>query len=293
MGALSNKAFVKMNGIGNEIVVVDLRADTPRAALIAADEARAAASPAGAPYDQLMALYPPRTPGTDAFIRIYNNDGSEAGACGNGMRCVATIVSDANGKSKLAFETNAGILNAWKNDNGQFTIDMGKPRFAWNEIPLAEEFRDTRMIELQVGPIDAPVLHSPSVVNMGNPHAVFWVDDPYAYDLEKFGPLLENHPIFPDRANITLAHIVDREHIVMRTWERGAGLTRACGAAACATAVAAARLKRTERKVHMTLPGGELVIEWRASDDHVLMTGPVEFEFNGTFDPKLFEKAEN
>lgn len=291
MGTLSNKSFVKMNGIGNEIVVVDLRADTPRAAPIAADEARAAASPAGAPYDQLMALYPPRTPGTDAFIRIYNNDGSEAGACGNGMRCVATLVSDANGKSKLVFETGAGILNAWKNDNGQFTVDMGKPRFAWNEIPLAEEFRDTRIIELQVGPIDAPVLHSPSVVNMGNPHAIFWVDDPYAYDLEKFGPLLENHPIFPDRANITLAHIVDREHIVMRTWERGAGLTRACGSAACATAVAAARLKRTERKVHMTLPGGELVIEWRASDDHVLMTGPVEFEFNGTFDPKLFEKA--
>lgn len=291
MGTLSNKPFVKMNGIGNEIVVVDLRADTPRAAPIAADEARAAASPAGAPYDQLMALYPPRTPGTDAFIRIYNNDGSEAGACGNGMRCVATLVSDANGKSKLVFETGAGILNAWKNDNGQFTIDMGKPRFAWNEIPLAEEFRDTRMIELQVGPIDAPVLHSPSVVNMGNPHAIFWVDDPYTYDLEKFGPLLENHPIFPDRANITLAHIVDREHIVMRTWERGAGLTRACGSAACATAVAAARLKRTERRVHMTLPGGELVIEWRASDDHVLMTGPVEFEFNGTFDPTLFEKA--
>ncbi|HWK97328.1 MAG TPA: diaminopimelate epimerase [Pseudolabrys sp.] len=291
MGTLSNKAFVKMNGIGNEIVVVDLRADTPRAAPIAAEEARAAASPAGAPYDQLMALYPPRTPGTDAFIRIYNNDGSEAGACGNGMRCVATLVSDANGKSKLVFETGAGILNAWKNDNGQFTIDMGKPRFAWNEIPLAEEFRDTRTIELQVGPIDAPILHSPSVVNMGNPHAIFWVEDPYAYDLEKFGPLLENHPIFPDRANITLAHIVDREHIVMRTWERGAGLTRACGSAACATAVAAARLKRTERKVHMTLPGGELVIEWRASDDHVLMTGPVAFEFNGTFDPKLFEKA--
>ncbi|WP_137046487.1 diaminopimelate epimerase [Pseudolabrys sp. FHR47] len=291
MGALSNKAFVKMNGAGNEIVVVDLRADTPRAVPIAADEARAAASPAGAPYDQLMALYPPRTPGTEAFIRIYNSDGSEAGACGNGMRCVATIVSDANGKSKLVFETGAGILNAWKNDNGQFTVDMGKPRFAWNEIPLAEEFRDTRIIELQVGPIDAPILHSPSVVNMGNPHAIFWVDDPYAYDLEKFGPLLENHPIFPDRANITLAHIVDREHIVMRTWERGAGLTRACGSAACATAVAAARLKRTERKVHMTLPGGELVIEWRASDDHVLMTGPVEFEFNGTFDEKLFEKA--
>jgi len=293
MGTLSNKAFVKMNGIGNEIVVVDLRADTPRAAPIAADEARAAASPAGAPYDQLMALYPPRTPGTDAFIRIYNNDGSEAGACGNGMRCVATLVSDANGKSKLVFETGAGILNAWKNDNGQFTIDMGKPRFAWNEIPLAEEFRDTRAIELQIGPIDAPVLHSPSVVNMGNPHAIFWVDDPYAYDLENVRAAARDAiPILPrprQHHRWRISSIASTSSCAPR--ERGAGLTRACGSAACATAVAAARLKRTERKVHMTLPGGELVIEWRASDDHVLMTGPVEFEFSGTFDPKLFEKA--
>ena len=168
---------------------------------------------------------------------------------------------------------------------------MGKPRFAWNEIPLAEEFRDTRAIELQIGPIDKPVLHSPSVVNMGNPHAIFWVDDVNAYDLARFGPLLENHPIFPDRANITLAHIVDREHITIRTWERGAGLTKACGSAACATAVAAAQLKRTERKVTMTLPGGQLVIEWRPSDDRVLMTGAVEFEFEGRFDPAIFENA--
>ncbi|MDO8879067.1 MAG: diaminopimelate epimerase [Pseudolabrys sp.] len=292
MGVLANQPFVKMNGVGNEIVVVDLRATGGKApAVIGADEARAAAGPQGAPYDQLMALYPPRTPGTDAFIRIYNNDGSEAGACGNGMRCVASIVSDANGRTALTFETKAGILNAWKGADGLFTIDMGKPRFAWNEIPLAEEFRDTRAIELQIGPIDKPVLHSPAVVNMGNPHAIFWVDDPYAYDLERFGPLLENHPIFPDRANITLAHIVSREHIVIRTWERGAGLTKACGSAACAAAVAAARLKRTERKVRVSLPGGELTIEWRASDDHVLMTGPVAFEFAGTFDPKLFEKA--
>jgi diaminopimelate epimerase len=288
MGALANQPFVKMNGIGNEIVVVDLRKGAP---VIAADEARAAASPQGAPYDQLMALYPPRTPGTDAFIRIFNNDGSEAGACGNGMRCVATIVSDESGKDALTFETKAGILNCWKGADGLFTVDMGPPRFKWNEIPLAEEFRDTRAIELQIGPIDKPILHSPSVVNMGNPHAIFWVDDVNAYDLARFGPLLENHPIFPDRANITLAHIVDREHIVIRTWERGAGLTRACGSAACAAAVAAARFKRTERKVHVTLPGGELTIEWRERDDHVLMTGPVAFEFNGTFSPQLFEKA--
>ena len=288
MGALANQSFVKMNGIGNEIVVVDLRA---RAAKIEPEEARAAASPQGAPYDQLMALYPPRTPGTDAFVRIYNNDGSEAGACGNGMRCVADLVSKETGKSALTFETSAGILNCWKGADGLFTVDMGPPRFKWNEIPLAEEFRDTRAIELQIGPIDKPVLHSPAVVNMGNPHAIFWVDDVDAYDLSRFGPLLENHPIFPERANITLAHIVSREHIVIRTWERGAGLTKACGSAACAAAVAAARLKRTNRKVKVTLPGGELTIDWRERDDHVLMTGPVEFEFTGTFDAALFSKA--
>jgi diaminopimelate epimerase len=286
MGTLANRPFVKMNGIGNEIVVVDLRAG---ASAIAPEEARAAAS--AAPYDQLMALYPPRTPGTEAFIRIYNNDGSEAGACGNGMRCVADLVAKENGKNALTFETASGLLNCWKGEGGLFTVDMGAPRFTWNEIPLAEEFRDTRAIELQIGPIDKPVLHSPSVVNMGNPHAIFWVDDVSTYDLARLGPLLENHPIFPDRANITLAHIVDREHIVIRTWERGAGLTQACGSAACAAAVAAARLKRTERKVQVTLPGGDLMIEWRERDGHVLMTGPVEFEFAGKFDAALFDKA--
>src|SRR6478752_581426 len=288
MSALANQSFVKMNGVGNEIVVVDLR---PRGGKIEAEEARAAARPDGTPYDQLMALYPPRTPGTEAFIRIYNNDGSEAGACGNGMRCVADIVSKKSGKNELTFETTAGILNCWKSPDGLFTVDMGPPRFKWNEIPLAEEFRDTRAIELQIGPIDNPVLHSPSVVSMGNPHAIFWVDDVNAYDLARFGPLLENHPIFPERANITLAQIVGRDHIIIRTWERGAGLTKACGSAACAAAVAAARLRRTDRKVRVTLPGGQLTIEWRDKDDHVLMTGPVEFEFNGRFDPALFANA--
>ncbi len=286
MGALANQSFVKMNGIGNEIVVVDLRA---QAAKIEPDEARAVAQ--GVPYDQLMALYPPRAAGTDAFIRIYNNDGSEAGACGNGMRCVADIIAKQSGKSTLTFETTAGILNCWKGEGGLFTVDMGKPRFTWNEIPLSEEFRDTRAIELQIGPIDKPVLHSPSVVNMGNPHAIFWVDDVNAYDLSRIGPLLENHPIFPERANITLAHIFSRDHIIIRTWERGAGLTQACGSAACATLVAAVRLRRTERKAQVILPGGELTIEWREKDDHVLMTGPAQFEFEGRFDPALFAKA--
>jgi diaminopimelate epimerase len=285
MSALANHAFAKMNGIGNEIVVVDLRDSS---AAVTSAEARAIASPAGVSFDQLMLLQPPRVEGTEAFIRIYNNDGSEAAACGNGMRCVARRLFEATGQTAAAFETKAGLLNCWQGADGLYTVDMGPPKFAWQDIPLAEEFRDTRSIELQIGPIDAPVLHTPSVVNMGNPHAIFWVDDVNAYDLGRFGPLLENHPIFPERANITLAHIVDRDHITIRTWERGAGLTKACGSAASATAVAAARLKRANRVVQISLPGGELSIEWREGDDHVLMTGTATFEYEGRFDPALF-----
>ena len=286
MGVLANHGFAKMNGIGNEIVVVDLR-DSSLA--VTPDEARAVAAPAGIAYDQLMVLQKPRLEGTAAFIRIYNNDGSEAAACGNGMRCVARRVFEATGQSAATFETRAGLLNCWLGPASDlYTVDMGPPKFDWRDIPLAEEFRDTRSIELQIGPIDAPVLHTPSAVSMGNPHAVFWVDDVNAYDLGRFGPLLENHPIFPERANITLAHIVDRDHITIRTWERGAGLTQACGSAACAAAVSAARLRRTNRTVQVTLPGGELSIEWRESDEHVLMTGPAAFEYEGRFDPALF-----
>jgi len=289
MNALADRPFVKMNGLGNEIVVVDMRAAP---ALIAAAELRAAAQPAGAPFDQLMALYPPRTAGTDSFVRIYNSDGSEVGACGNGMRCVAALMTQERDADSLLFETKAGLVQCWKApEPGLYTVDMGAPRLRWDEIPLAEEFRDTRAIELQIGPIDNPVLHSPAVVNMGNPHAIFWVDDVHAHDLGRLGPLLENHPIFPERANITLARIVTRAHAVIRTWERGAGLTKACGTAACATLVAAVRLRRMERRATVTVPGGDLLIEWRESDDHVLMTGPVEYEFAGRFDPALFAAA--
>src|SRR5215831_4149560 len=214
MGALSNHPFVKMNGLGNEIVVVDMRA---RPQGITAAEARAAA--AAAPYDQLMAVYPSRLTGTDAYVRIFNNDGSEAGACGNGMRCVADILFKESRKTVLA-------------------------------------------VELQIGPIDRPILHSPSVASMGNPHAIFWVDDVNAYDLGKIGPLLENHPIFPDRANISLAHVISRDHLIVRTWERGAGLTRACGSAACAAVVCASRNELTGRMAAVRLPGGDLDIEW-------------------------------
>src|SRR5258707_3616637 len=195
MSALANHSFAKMNGIGNEIVVVDLR-DT--AGKVTAEEARAVAS--HVPYDQLMVLQGPRLDGTEAFIRIYNNDGSEAGACGNGMRCVVRRLFEKTGQSKATFETAAGLLNCWQGPSADlYTVDMGAPKFGWQDIPLSEEFRDTRGIELQIGPIDAPILHTPSVVSMGNPHAIFWVDDVQAYDLNRFGPLLENHPIFPDR----------------------------------------------------------------------------------------------
>lgn len=285
MSALENRNFVKMNGLGNEILVLDLRTDP---VAVKPEEARALARADALPYDQIMALYPAKTPGTDAFVRIYNNDGSESGACGNGMRCIAEIVASENGKRVINFETSAGLSSCKIEDQPHtVTVDMGKPRFDWQEIPLAEEFRDTRAIELQIGPIDAPVLHSPSAVNVGNPHAIFWVDDVNAYDLARLGPLLENHPIFPERANISLCRIAERDHLIVRTWERGAGLTRACGSAACAAAVAAARLKRADRRVRVTLPGGDLFVEWRERDDHLLMTGPVETEFSGKLDAAM------
>jgi diaminopimelate epimerase len=288
MSALANHPFVKMNGLGNEIVVVDMRAEE---AIVSEAEARAAAQGGNLSYDQLMTLHAPRRAGTDAYVRIYNSDGSEAGACGNGMRCVAELLSTQTGKQALRLQTSTAVLDCWKENAALvYTVDMGKPRFAWNEIPLSEKFEDTRVIALQIGPLDKPVLHSPSVVSMGNPHAVFWVDDIDRYDLGKIGPLLEHHPLFPERANISLAHVRSREHIAVRTWERGAGLTRACGSAACAAAVAAARLRRTGRRVTVTLPGGDLRIHWRESDDHVLMTGPVAYELTGRFDPALFSE---
>ncbi|MGC4024358.1 MAG: diaminopimelate epimerase [Mesorhizobium sp.] len=274
--------FAKMNGLGNEIIVADMRS---RADRVAPDAAISLNADPATRFDQIMAIHDPRTPGTANYVEILNSDGSMAQACGNGMRCVVQALASETGKKSFTFETIAGILTAEEHADGSISVDMGKPRFDWRDIPLAEEFRDTRMIELQIGPIDAPVLHSPSVASMGNPHAIFWVDnDVWSYDLERFGPLLENHPIFPERANITIAHVTGPDSLVMRTWERGAGLTRACGSAACAAAVSAARTGRTGRTVNVSVPGGLLRIEWRG-DDHVIMTGPAEWEFSGTFDP--------
>lgn len=275
--------FARMNGIGNEILVADMRG---RADRVSPEAARALAADPATRFDQIMAVHDARLDGTDNYVEIINADGSPAQACGNGMRCVVRALAAETGREAFTFQTPAGILNARENGDGSISVDMGVPRFGWRDIPLAEEFRDTRMIELQIGPIDAPVLHSPSVVSMGNPHAIFWVDaDVWSYELDRFGPLLENHPVFPERANITIAQVTSREAIAIRTWERGAGLTLACGSAACAAAVSAARTGRTDRAVTITAPGGgQLLIEWRG-DDHVIMTGPAEWAFSGHLDP--------
>lgn len=275
MSATTTLPFLKMNGLGNEIVVVDLRGCTK---VLSGEDVRAIAAGPRSHFDQLMALHDPKTAGTAAYVRIYNTDGSESSACGNGTRCIALVETSQTGQSALRYETRAGILAVTVADANTITVDMGEPRFKWNEIPLSEEFYDTRGIELQIGPIDDPILHSPSVVNVGNPHAIFWVDDVEAYDLGRFGPLLENHPLFPERANISLAHVQARDRIRVRTWERGAGLTKACGTAACACAVAAMRKNLADRKVTVLLPGGSLVIEW-TPENRILMTGPAELEY--------------
>ena len=274
--------FARMNGLGNEILVADLRGRTGR---IVPAAAIALASRAETHFDQIMAIHDPVTDGTDALVRIINADGTEAGACGNGMRCVVQALAAELGRSRFTFETKAGVLVAEEHADGMISVDMGKPKLEWQDIPLAEAFQDTRAIELQIGPIDAPALHSPSVVSMGNPHAIFWVErDVWSYELDRFGPILENHPLFPERANISIARVTSDDAMTIRTWERGVGLTRACGSAACAAAVSGARTRRTGRKVTVTVPGGDLKIDWR-DDDHVVMTGPAEWEWSGQLDP--------
>jgi diaminopimelate epimerase len=274
-GAAQRIHFHKMNGLGNEIVVVDTR--TSKINLSSAI-ARAMAVAPRSHFDQMMVLRPPRTSGADADVAIFNADGSESAACGNGTRCIGWLESQKTGRANVRFETLAGPLDVKVDSIDRITVDMGEPRFAWNEIPLAEPFHDTRGIELQIGPLDAPILHSPSVVNVGNPHAIFWVDNADAYDLARFGPLLENHPIFPQRANISLAEVRSRNEIKLRVWERGTGLTKACGTAACAAAVAAMRKKLVDRTVTVVLPGGPLTITWTEAN-RILMTGPVEHEY--------------
>jgi len=279
--------FRKMNGLGNDFVVVDARAQTlalaPEAVRAIADRKE------GIGCDQLIALQPSSK--ADVFMRIWNADGGQVAACGNAARCVAGLIAQEQGRPQVTIETEDQVLGAAVAGDGSVTIDMGVPRLAWDEIPLAEPFHDTRRIELQAGPIDAPVLHSPAVVNVGNPHALFFVDDVETIDLARIGPMLEHHPLFPERANISVVQVLGPEHVKIRTWERGAGLTRACGTAACASAVAAIRRDLTGRKVRVSPPGGDLVIEWREGDGHVLMTGPYALDFEGTLPAALLEPA--
>lgn len=280
-------SFRKMNGLGNDFVVLDSRA---RALALAPEIVRVIADrKEGIGCDQLIALEP--SDKADVFMRIWNADGGEVEACGNAARCVAAVIATEQGRSQVSIETEDQVLGAAVGGDGNVTIDMGVPRLAWDEIPLAEPFHDTSRIELQAGPIDAPVLHSPGAVNVGNPHALFFVEDTEAIDLAGIGPMLECHPLFPERANISLVQVMSPDHLKVRTWERGAGLTRACGTAACASAVAAVRRDLAGRKVTVSLPGGDLVIEWREGDGHVLMTGPYELDFEGTLPASLLAPA--
>lgn len=276
--------FRKMNGLGNDFVVLDLRHE-PLA--LTDDLARAIANrETGIGCDQLITIEAPRQ-GGDAFMGIRNNDGGVVEACGNAARCIGRLILEETGKDRVVIETPSGDTVATRAEDGDITVDMGEPRLNWNEIPLSEEFRDTRAIELEVGPLGNPVMHSPGVVNVGNPHAIFFVDDVDAIDLGRIGPMLEHHPLFPERANISVAHVLSPTHLKLRTWERGAGLTRACGTAACAATVAAVRRRKTERKITVSLPGGDLSLEWREADNHIYMTGAAAFDYEGTLDPAL------
>ena len=270
--------FRKMNGLGNEIVVVDARGSGGR---ITGHHAAALAGNPATRFDQLMVLYDAEGIETNARVEIFNTDGSSAEACGNGMRCVALVELEATGMTRQRYETVAGELDVVAKGADRITVDMGEPRLKWDEIPLSDPFNDTKHIELQVGPIDAPILHSPSVCSMGNPHAIFWVDDVDAYDLGRTGPLLEHHPRFPEGANISLAQVDSPTSARVRTWERGAGLTKACGTAACATLDSGVRLGKLERTARIILPGGPLDITWDEASNHVLMTGPAELERTG------------
>ena len=282
MSALVGRPFFKMNGLGNEIIVLDLRGTR---LVVTPDEARAIHRAPKLAYDQLMVLHDPVSAGTEAFVRILNNDGSESGACGNGTRCVAWVLLQNDPRSVIFVETIRGQLECRRDGDWAFTVDMGAPLLAPADIPLSVTNVDTRRVAID---FDVPALCEFAAVNMGNPHAVFFVDNVEAYGLETNGVRLEHHAMFPERANISLAHVISRDHIRLKVWERGVGLTQACGSAACATAVAASRRDLTGRQVRVTLPGGDLQINWRQADDHVLMSGPVELEFQDRFAASIF-----
>ncbi len=268
-------SFTKMHGLGNDFVVFDAR---DRPLKLAATQARALSEREhGVGCDQILVIEPPRDRGGDAFMRIFNADGGEVDACGNGTRCVALLIMAETGKDHALIETNAGLMKAWTAAGGLIRVDMGRPRFDWRDIPLSEAC-DTLHLPIAIGQLEDPV-----GVNMGNPHAVFFVNDAKAAPLDVLGPKIERHALFPKFANVGAAQILSKTEIRLRVWERGVGLTRACGTGACAALVAAARRGLTDRAATLKLDGGELLIEWLA-DDHVLMTGPAVSDFEGVVD---------
>ena len=285
---LAGRAIARMNGAGNKILVLDMRGAPVRPAPA---DARAIHRAPHLDYDQMMVIGDPRTPGTAADVIIFNNDGTLAGACGNGARCVADRLCRELGVSAVRIETEAGVIDCERLGQWSYRVDMGRPRLAWDAIPLLRAVADTRRVDLWPDGDGPAALGPASLVNMGNPHAVFFVPDLKRIDAAELGAGIEVHPMFPEKANVTFAQIVAPDEVVARVWERGVGLTLACGSAACATVVAASRLGLMERKGTVRLPGGELIIEWRAADDHVLMTGPVEYEGAFVLDDALFEAA--
>ena len=276
--------FIKMHGLGNDFVVLDARADPLR---LDQEEARAIADRrAGVGCDQVIVVEPSSR--ADAFMRIHNADGGEVKACGNATRCVAAMIMAETGSDRATVETLAGLAFAEDAGNGLISVDMGEPALGWREIPLGREM-DTLHLDLSVGPTGAPVLSDPVAVGMGNPHAVFFVEDAEAIDLATIGPMLEAHPLFPERANISVAQMIAPDAIRLRVWERGAGATSACGTAAAAVVVAAHRRGLGERAADVILDGGVLRTVW-GEDDHVMMTGPVATTFTGTLGPELLAR---
>ena len=268
--------FVKMHGCGNDFVVFDERRGA--LGLTAARAAAIADRRTGVGCDQFIAIEPaPAGTGADAFMRIRNPDGAEAGACGNATRCVAQLLFAETGRRELVIRTEARNLPSLVLPDGRVRVDMGRAKLAWQDIPLAAP-ADTRHLGLAEGPVA-----DPAAVSMGNPHATFFVPDLAAVPVEVLGPRLERAAIFPERANIGFVQVLGPDRLRLRVWERGAGLTLACGSGACAAVVNAARRGLTGRRATVVLDGGELEIEWR-QDSHVLMTGPVATAFRGSIE---------
>ncbi len=259
---------ILMHGLGNRFAILDLRGG----GTLTDDGAKTLASQTG--VDQVLTIEPGRE--ADVYMGIWNADGSRVAACGNGTRCVAWHVLAETGGSRLVLETDASVLMATVSGDHQVSVDMGVPKLDWPDIPLAERM-DTRFVDIKIGPIDAPILMAPTAVNMGNPHVVFFVEDIDSIDIPGVGPLIEWHPLLPEGANVGFATLQGPADIRLRVWERGAGLTQACGTGACAALVAAHRLRRLGREATVHLDGGDLHVTWR-DDDHVIMTGPVAYE---------------